>query len=98
MKIAITAIAVTLLGASAIASAADVYRDVGAGNPDLANRPLISSEPVAVQPGVGMDIDRYHGFADGNPDIFQLPRGGSEQAIRPSGEQTPIYVGPGLQF
>ncbi|MGB5732967.1 MAG: hypothetical protein WBM40_00790 [Thiohalocapsa sp.] len=98
MKIAKIAIATTLLGASAVASAADVYRDVGAGNPDLANRALRSSEPVAVQPGVGMDLDRYHGFADGNPDIFQLPQVGAEQATRSSGEPAPIYVGPGLLF
>jgi hypothetical protein len=48
----------------------------------------LSAEDFAgVQPGVGDSIDRYHGLADGNPDLFKAPVAGSMD----SGEDPDIY-------
>ncbi|MGB5831729.1 MAG: hypothetical protein WBG92_07035, partial [Thiohalocapsa sp.] len=71
MKILITAVAATLFTAAATTvSAADVYQGF-AGNPDLV-RQYNAVETVAVQPGIGSDIDSYHGIADGNSDLFNV--------------------------
>ncbi len=64
----ITTIAATLFAASV--SAADIYSGWGQGNSDLYSSSASDSSVTAVQPGIGSDFDRYHGFADGNPDLF----------------------------
>ncbi|MEA3277132.1 MAG: hypothetical protein U9Q81_17970, partial [Pseudomonadota bacterium] len=69
MKTIITAIAATLFTAGV--SASDVYYGLEKGNPDLSTQPASGEGFVGVQPGVGDSIDRYHGWADGNPDLFK---------------------------
>lgn len=55
---------------------------------------------TAVQPGVGSQTNRYHGFADGNPDLFAVQLDGV--ADRDSGSIPNIYRGaagnPDLSF
>ena len=68
-----TAVAATLFTAAAAAvSAADVYHGF-AGNPDLV-RQYNAVETTAMQPGIGSEIDRYHGVADRNADLFNVSR------------------------
>ncbi len=53
---------------------------------------------VGVQPSVGDSIDRYHGWADGHPDLFKTDHGGSTD----SGDAPDIHTGftgnPDLHF
>ena len=94
--IIITAVAATLFTTAAAVSAADVYKGF-AGNPDLV-RQYNRVETVAVQPSVGSDIDRYHGLADGNSDLFNVTIKGPTY----SGDAPKIYAGaegnPDLAF
>jgi len=80
------------------AGAADVYQGLDQGNSDLSNPRLSAEDFVGVQPSIGDSVDRYHGWADGNPDIFKADRGGTTN----SGEDPNIYTGisrnPDLQF
>ena len=70
MKIIIATVAATVFAASA--SASDIYSGFERGNPDLsAGYASVSSGKTAVQPGVGSDFGRYHGWADGNADLFR---------------------------
>ena len=76
MKTIITTIAATLFAASASVSASGIYNDFGQGNPDLnASHYDGSSQIAASQPGVGSSFDRYRGWADGNPDLFDDRQG-----------------------
>jgi hypothetical protein len=69
MKTILTAAAVTLFAASV--SAGSIYHGFERGNPDLSSSIRTHSGSVtAAQPGVGASFDRYHGWADGNPDLF----------------------------
>lgn len=43
-----------------------------------------------MQPGVGSAIDRYHGLADGNPDLFAVDIGQPGRA----GVERPDIYGP----
>ena len=55
-------------------SATDWYGDVTDGNSDLSN-PRVSAEDFSgVQPSVGDSVSRYHGLAQGNPDLFRAGR------------------------
>lgn len=97
MKTIITAVAATLFTAAATtASAADFYKGF-AGNPDLV-RQYNAVAPIAVQPGVGSDIDRYQGVADGNADLFNVMIEGRAS----NGDAPRIYSGaqgnPDLAF
>jgi hypothetical protein len=98
MKTIITAIAAATLftAAATTVSAADVYQGF-AGNPDLV-RQYNAVETVAVQPGIGSDVDRYHGIADGNGDLFNVMIDGPTN----SGDAPRIYSGaqgnPDLAF
>ncbi|MGB5830501.1 MAG: hypothetical protein WBG92_00720 [Thiohalocapsa sp.] len=97
MKTLITAIAATLFTAAATTvSAAEVYQGF-AGNPDLIHQ-YNAVETVAVQPGIGSDVDRYHGIADGNSDLFNVMIEGPTNG----GDPPRIYSGaqgnPDLSF
>lgn len=76
MKTLTTTLAATFFSVAASGvSAADVYQGLGAGHPDLSSQPLGFEEGFgvsAVQPGVGSQIDRYQGIADGNSDLFNV--------------------------
>ena len=70
MKTIFTTLAATLFATSV--SASDIYNGFGQGNSDLqVSHSGTSSQVTATQPGVGSSIDRYHGWADGNPDLFR---------------------------
>ena len=96
MKTIITAIAATLFTAGV--SAADVYQGIDKGNPDLSSQRVSAEDFAGVQPSVGDSIDRYHGLADGNSDLFKADRSGPTN----SGEAPDIYMGlggnPDLRF
>jgi hypothetical protein len=70
MKKIATAIATSLFATSA--AAADIYNGFGASNPDLSMGYATATNAVTgVQPSVGNSFDRYHGWADNNPDLFK---------------------------
>jgi hypothetical protein len=69
MKIIIATAAATMFAASV--SASNIYSGFGQGNPDLnTGYASVSNEMTATQPSVGSDFGRYHGWADGNADLF----------------------------
>jgi hypothetical protein len=82
--IAITAAILFATGAQA----ADSYRQFTAGNPDIHNNRTGYAGLTAVQPSVGSDIDRYHGLADGNSDLFSVTPG---QVPQNNGDRPNIY-------
>lgn len=90
------AIVATMFAAGA--GAADVYKGLDRGNSDLSNPRLSTEDFVGVQPSIGDGVDRYHGWADGNPDLFEADRSGTTN----SGADPNIYTGisgnPDLQF
>jgi hypothetical protein len=88
MKTIVTAAAVLF---AANVSAADIYRDLGAGNSDLSTQRLSAEDFAGVQPSVGDSVERYHGWADGHPDLFKTDPGGTTTSTgRPD-----IYMGLG---
>ena len=93
MKTIITAAAASLLTAGV--ASADIYRDLGKGNPDLAHWNVETHAITGVQPSVGDSIDIYQGFADGNPDLHQPVGPIAGYTGRVPGDDQPIYVGPG---
>ena len=73
MKTIIATVAATLFATSV--SASGIYSGFGHGNPDLiTGYASTSSGMTAAQPGIGSDVDRYHGWADGNADLFSDKR------------------------
>ncbi len=96
MKTLLTAVSASFF--SLTVSAADIYQDLGHGNPDLPVKRAMTDEYVGTQPGVGDSFDRYHGLADGNPDLFK--RSGPIAADTSAGtsENVKPYVGPGVRF
>lgn len=75
MKTVITTIAATLFTVSV--NAADVYHGLDVGNSDLSTPRLSAKDFAGVQPGIGDSVNRYHGLADGNGDLFKADRNGS---------------------
>jgi len=53
---------------------------------------------TAMQPSIGSEIDRFHGFGDGNPDVTHPSGTGGSITASASGEDRVIYVGPGSVF
>jgi hypothetical protein len=53
------------------AGAADVYQDFARGNRDLRTEPNDFTASGVIQYGVGDSVDRYQGWADGNPDFLK---------------------------
>jgi hypothetical protein len=96
MKTIIITAAASLFAANV--SAADLYQGLAVGNSDLHTQHVSAEDFVGVQPSVGDSIDRYHGWADGNPDLFKAERSGPTE----SGERPDIYMGlggnPDLRF
>ena len=95
MKTIITAAAVLL---AANVSAADFYQGLEQGNSDLSTQHVSASDFNGVQPSVGDSVDRYHGLAEGNPDLF---KGDGRQPIESTGRPD-IYMNasenPDLRF
>ena len=74
--------AAILLAASA--HAADSRQQLISGNPDSDNSRGVSQGVTAMAPGVGADLNRYHGLADDNPDLFGVNLGMSSTHQRPN--------------
>ena len=50
---------------------------------------------TGVQPSAGDSFDHYHGFADGNHDLYQAVGPITGYTGRLPDDDQPIYVGPG---
>jgi hypothetical protein len=92
---------ITTLAAALFAtqvSAIEIYYDLGEGHPDLSAERITAEDFAGVQPSVGDSVDRYHGWAEGNPDLFQVDRSGPTD----SGNDPDIYMNlhenPDLHF
>jgi len=86
MNTIIATAAATLFAASV--SASDIYNGFEQGNSDLTGGYVSSGEMMtAAQPGIGSDFDRYHGWADGNQDLF-----GDTQVSTPVSRSGPADV------
>jgi hypothetical protein len=72
MKIIIAALTAAFFAAAAVAG--DSYLTFGEGNPDLAPQWGSMETFTGVQPSVGDEIQPYHGFAEGNPDVCKCER------------------------
>ncbi len=96
MKTIITAAAATLFAVTA--SAADFYQGLDQGNSDLSAQLPSAGDFAGVQPSIGDSVDRYHGWADGNPDLFKA----DVSSHTKSGNDPDIYKSlsgnPDLQF
>ena len=85
MKTIITAVAATLFTATLCAG--DFYHGLEAGNSDLSAQRLSAGDFAGVQPSIGDTVDRYQGWADGNPDLFN-----ADGSVRSdSGDDPNIY-------
>jgi hypothetical protein len=89
MKRLIAVIATSFFAAGV--SAHDIYGGVGMENGDLYDEHAPTEHMVAIQPSVGDEFDRYHGWADGNPDLFKSDRTGLSDA----GDAPDVYMGFG---
>ena len=87
MKTIITTIAATLFAANV--SAAEIYQGLADGNSDLSTQRVSAEDFVGVQPSVGDSVDRYHGWADGNPDLFKSDQSSPTES---SGDRPDIYM------
>ena len=93
MKTIITAAAVLL---AANLSAADIYYGLDEGNSDLSTVRVSAEDFVGVQPSVGDSVDRYQGWAEGNPDLFKA--GGTTNSTDDPDIYMSISGNPDLQF
>jgi len=93
----IAAAAVTTLFATSV-SAADIYKDLGRGNLDLAPHGVSYAGVTAMQPSIGSEIDRFHGFGDGNSDVTHSTDSDGSITASSMGEDQVIFVGPGSVF
>jgi hypothetical protein len=93
MKTIITAAAILF---AANVSAADIYHGLGEGNSDLSTQRVSANDFVGVQPSIGDGVDRYQGWADGNPDLFKAT--GTTNTTDDPDIYTSISGNPDLQF
>jgi hypothetical protein len=68
MKATITAAAALF---AANVSAVEIYHGLENGHSDLSTPRVSANDFAGVQPSIGDSVERYRGFADGNPDLFQ---------------------------
>jgi len=96
MKRLFAVIASTLFAAGV--SATDIYYGLGDGNSDLPTQRYSADDFSGVQPSVGDSVNRYQGWAKGNPDLFVAGR----SEMTDSADDPDIYKGisgnPDLQF
>ena len=61
-----------------------------------------SSSPTGVvsntQPSIGDSVSRYHGWAEGNPDLFKADRSGSSGSTSDPDIYKNVSDNPDLQF
>ena len=96
MKTIVAAAAAALFAANV--SAVEIYHGLEAGNSDLSTQQVATNDYAGVQPSIGDSVSRYHGWAEGNPDLFKGD--GSQES--PSTGRPDIYMNvsgnPDLQF
>ena len=96
MKTVITTAAAALFAANV--GAAEFYHEFAQGNSDLSKVRTSSADFVGVQPSVGDNVYRYHGWEKNNPDLF---KGDGSQTPESTGKPD-IYkslsANPDLQF
>ena len=80
------------------AGAVEIYHGLQEGNSDLTTRQVRASDFAGVQPSIGDSVPRYHGWADGNPDLFKSNRGGPSGATSDPDIYMNIDGNPDLQF
>jgi hypothetical protein len=68
-------------------SAADIYHGLGDGNSDLSTQRLSADDFAGAQPSVGDSVERYQGWAEGNPDLFKA------SGTTTSSDDPDIYMG-----
>ena len=68
MKTIITAAAAALFAANV--SAVEIYHGLENGNSDLSTQRVSANDFAGVQPSIGDSVSRYHGWAEGNPNIY----------------------------
>jgi hypothetical protein len=92
-----TLIATAAILFAASVQAADSRQQFIDGNPDSDNTRGFYNGMTAVQPGIGTDLDRYHGIADDNPDLFNVELGPSPKHERPE-IYGPFGASPDLSY
>ncbi len=95
MKTIITAAAALF---AANVSATDIYYGLDEGNSDLSTIHLSAEDFVGVQPSIGDSVERYHGWADGNPDLFKADRGATTDSTDDPDIYNALGDNPDLQF
>ena len=80
------------------ASAAGFYGGLDEGNSDLSTQRVSAEDFAGVQPSIGDSVERYQGWADGNPDLFEADFSGPTDG----GDNPDIYMlfsdSPDLQY
>ena len=96
MKLILATAAAALFAANV--GAGDFYHGLEQGNSDLSTQRVSAEDFVGVQPSIGDSVSRYHGWDDGNPDLFKADRSGPSGAT----SNPDIYKGlagnPDLHF
>lgn len=79
-------------------SAGDFYLGLDEGNSDLSTTRASAADFVGVQPSVGDSVDRYHGLADGNSDLFKIDRGSRTESTKDPDIYQGLGGNPDLRF
>jgi len=96
MKTIITATAAALFAANV--SAVEIYHGLESGNSDLSTQFVSADDFVGAQPSIGDSVSRYHGWAEGNPDLFKSDRSGPSGATNDPDIYMNVGGNPDLQF
>lgn len=96
MKILLAAVVTTAFAAGAMAD--DIYYGLAKGNPDLNQGRLANNPVVAVQPGVGDSLDRYHGLDEGNGDLFRASKNEGAWSFSENPDIYGPFRGPTLTY
>jgi len=96
MKTFITMFAATILTVGA--SAADVYHGLEEGNSYLSRQRVAAEDFIGVQPSIGSGVERYHGWANGNPDPFKSGRSDTTGSNRLPNVYVGVAGNPDLHY
>jgi len=79
-------------------SAVEIYHGLDGGNLDLTTQRVSANDFTGVQPSIGDSVSRYHGWAEGNPDLFNADRSGSSGSTSDPDIYRNVSGNPDLQF
>jgi len=96
MKTIIITAAAALFAANV--SAVEIYHGLEDGNSDLTTQRVGANDYTGVQPSVGDSVSRYHGWAEGNPDLFKADRSGASGSTSDPDIYMNVSGNPDLQF